>query len=77
MIKKKKEKSITLDELARMVKNGFVASDENLHREIGGLRKEINDRFDRLEKFTLDDHQRRIHYLEVEVKHLKDIFALK
>ncbi len=106
MIKKKKQKEITLkelaaivtkgfdcvdknlDELARMVKNGFVASDENLHREVGKLRTEMNgemnklrtdmnNNFDRLEKFTLDDHQLRIHYLEVELKHLKDIFALK
>lgn len=76
----KKEKktitSITLDDLAGMVKRGFdemstrfAAVDERFNR--------VDKRFDRLENLILPDHQRRIEHLEVDMKRMKDIFALK
>ena len=69
------KKNITIEDLARMVKNGF---------EETAKRKEVNLRFDevenqlnKIEKLILTDHKRRIERLEFEVKELKELFAIK
>lgn len=82
-------KKITTEDLARMVNKGF----EHVLSEMGGLTKkidvdhrfdevdrrfdEVERRFDRIEKLILADHKRRIERLEIEVKDLKDLLAVK
>ncbi|PJA84159.1 MAG: hypothetical protein CO145_02060 [Candidatus Nealsonbacteria bacterium CG_4_9_14_3_um_filter_37_13] len=70
-----KKKNITIEDLARMVQKGFLET---------AKRDEVNKRFDkvearleRIEKLILADHRRRIERLEVEVKELKELLAVK
>jgi hypothetical protein len=37
----------------------------------------VNERLDRIEKLMLVDHKRRIERLEEQVKHLRDLLAVK
>ena len=57
---------MTLEDLAGMVKQGF---DE--------MQREMKSGFDRIENYILPDHRRRIEHLEVDMKRVKDIFAVK
>jgi len=75
IIKMVKKKNITIEDLARMVQKGFLET---------AKRDEVNKRFDkvearleRIEKLILADHRRRIERLEVEVKELKELLAVK
>ena len=70
-----KNKSITIDDLAMMVKKGF---DETAKREAVDLRfDKIDERLEKIEKLILADHKRRIEKLEIEVKELKELLAVK
>jgi len=70
-----KSKSITIDDLAGMIKKGF---DETAQREEVNLRfDKVEERLDKIEKLILADHKRRIEKLEVEVKELKELLAVK
>lgn len=68
----KKEKQVTINELARMINRGFESTD----LKISGLRAEMNERFDKIEKTILADHKRRIEQLEVDMRLLKSSIAL-
>ena len=70
-----KSKSITIDDLAGMIKKGF---DETAKREAVDLRfDKIDERLEKIEKLILADHKRRIEKLEIEVKELKELLAVK
>jgi len=69
-----KNKNITIDGLARMVKKGF---DETAKRgEVNDRFDKVEDRLEKIEKLILSEHKRRIEKLEIEVKELRDLLAI-
>lgn len=72
------KKSITIDQLAVMIKKGFdkTATIEHVSNEINGLKKWTEGRFDKIEKVILDDHKERIVKLESKVTYLENILNL-
>lgn len=77
---KKKEKPVSTNTLARMVGRGFEAVDKRFketHEEIGGLRKEMNDRFDRVENILLRSHDNRLEKLEDFMLQTKTLLKIK
>ena len=72
----KKEKQVTINELARMINRGFEGANQNFDLKISELRAEMNERFDKIEKTILADHKRRIEQLEVDMRLLKSSIAL-
>ena len=69
------KENITIEDLARMVKNGF---EETAKRDEVNSRFDIvENRLDKIEKLILADHKKRIERLENEMKELKELFALK
>lgn len=86
---KKKKKSITIDDLARMVQIGFneTAKQKDMDKRFKSVDehfKLVDERFDsveerlaRIENILILDHRRRIERLEGEMKELKEIFAVK
>jgi hypothetical protein len=64
------KKPTTLDDLARMINEGFktTATKENI--------AEVNGRLDRIEKQILADYGRHIESLEQDLKRLKDALAV-
>jgi hypothetical protein len=64
---------VTNEELARMIGEGFHGVDEKLTE----FRSEVNQRFDKIENFLLEDHRRRIEKLEGQVQELRDALAMK
>ena len=76
------KREITIEDLARMVQQGFEEAAKR--EEVNKGFEEVNERFDRvenrlerIEKLILADHKQRIERLEVEVKDLKDLLAVK
>ena len=69
-----KKKNITIDDLARMVLKGF----DEMQRELmkTAKKKDVDERFDRIEKLILADYKRRIGKLEEEVKELRSLLAV-
>lgn len=81
MVKKK----TTIEDLARMVANGFNGVESrmatridlnNLKKDVGNLRSEMNSRFDKVENLILIDHKRRLEKLESDMKELKNALAM-
>ena len=77
----KAKKNITTDDLARMVAKGF---EDTAKKDEVAKRDEVNTRFDRvearlekIEKLFIADHRQRIEKLEMEVKELKELLAVK
>ena len=73
-----KSKNITIDELATMVQKGFGEVTNQMAKksdmELGF--KEVNKRLDKIENLVLANHKKRIEKLEVDVKDLKELFAI-
>ena len=79
--------SVTLDDLAGMIKTGF----DEAGRELKDFRTEVDKRFEQVDKrfeqvdkrfyriqnLTVTDHRHRLEYLELEVQRIKDMFAFK
>ena len=63
------KKSVTIEDLAVMVKKGFDSVDKRFDG--------VDDRLDRIEKLILADHKRRIERLEEQVQDLRDLLAVK
>jgi archaellum component FlaC len=63
------KKSVTIEDLAVMVKKGFDSVDKRFDG--------VDDRLDRIEKLILADHKRRIERLEDQVQDLRDLLAVK
>jgi archaellum component FlaC len=83
-----KNKNITIDDLAIMVKKGFDGVDkrfdgvdkrfEAIDKRFDGVDKrfdKVEKRLDRIEKLILADHKERIEKLEMEVKELKALLV--
>jgi len=68
------KKNITIDALAVMVQKGFAETATKA--EIKSMKTEMNQRFDKIEKLILADHKKRIERLEIEVKDLREMFAM-
>lgn len=64
-----KKRNITIDDLARMVKKGFDGMDKRFDK--------VDDRLERIEKLLIAENRRRIEKLEVDVKELKELLAVK
>jgi hypothetical protein len=76
-----KEKTITIEHLARMVQKGFeeTAKRDEVNGQFDGVNKrfdKVEVRLDRIEKLILADHKRRIENLEAEVKELKELLVV-
>ena len=76
-----KKNNITIDDLAVMVQKGFEETakkaDMDLKFEqVGNEFKEVNKRFDKIEKLILADHKKRIEKLEDEIKEIKGSLSL-
>ncbi len=77
----KQEKSITIDQLARMVQKGFEETSKksdlnNLRTDLNNLRTEMNERFDKVEKIILADYKRRLEQVESDMRLLKNALAI-
>ena len=72
------KKNITIDDLAVMVQKGFndVTTKMATKTELSALHNEMNQRFDKIEKLILADHKKIIERLEIEVKELREMFAM-
>jgi len=75
------KKNITIDDLAVMVQKGFDGTATK--KDIMDLRTEMNirfqrvdERFDKIEKLILQDHNRRIEKLEDQLKEVKETLAM-
>jgi len=69
------KENITIEDLARMVKNGFEETAKR--NEVNSRFDIVENRLDKIEKLILADHKKRIERLENEMKELKELFALK
>ena len=77
-----KKKNITIGDLARMVQKGFNETAKK--KEVNRHFSEIDRRFDgvdkhleKIEKLLIVNHRERIERLEMEVKNLKELLAIK
>jgi archaellum component FlaC len=64
-----KETKKEFENLAGMVSRGFEHVDKRFDA--------VDERLDKIEKLILADHKRRIEKLEIEVKDLKELLAIK
>ena len=64
-----KKKSITTEDLARMVNKGFNGVDKRFDK--------VDDKLNRIEKLLIAEHRRRIEKLEKDVRELKELLAVK
>ena len=79
--------SVTLDDLAGMIKTGFDEAGRELKdfrtevdkrfEQVDKRFEQVDKRFDRIENLTVTDHRHRLEYLELEVQRIKDMFAFK
>lgn len=84
-----KKKNITIEDLARMVQKGFneTAKRKEVDRHFSEIDKHfdrvdrrfngVDKRLDRIEKLLIVNHRERIERLEMEVKNLKELLAIK
>ncbi len=72
------KKQTTIDDLARMVKNGFdeVSAKMTLKSEVNKRFDGIEDRLERIESLILAQHKRRIEQLEREMKYIKELLSV-
>lgn len=72
---KRKNKSLTIDDLALMVQRGF----EEMAKKVDMDRRfdHIEHRLERFERVILADYGRRLKRLEADVDYLKNALAIK
>jgi hypothetical protein len=65
-----KDKTISMDDLARMINEGFktTASKEDIQR--------VEVRLDRIENLLIEEQRRKIENLEMRMKKLEDALAV-
>lgn len=73
---------VTIEDLARMVQEGFedTAKKIDMDARFDAVDERFNvmeTRLDRIEKFLLAEHQRRIERIEDDVRVLKDALNIK
>jgi archaellum component FlaC len=72
-----REENMTLENLAGMVQRGFLGVDkrfDEVDKRFDLLEREMNARFDQLEKIMFHEYKDRIERLEDEVKELQADF---
>jgi len=69
------KKNITIDNLAKMIQRGFLETAKKT--EVNKRFDKIEDRLDRIEKLLIAEHRRRIEKLEIDVRELKELLAVK
>ncbi|HEX9722307.1 MAG TPA: hypothetical protein VGA53_03500 [Candidatus Paceibacterota bacterium] len=67
--------NVTIDQLARMVAKGFEETAKA--KEVNEHFNKVEERLDRIEKFLLEEHRRRIERLENEMKEVRNALAMK
>lgn len=77
-----KNKNITIDNLAKMIQRGFLetAKKTEVNKRFDETNKRfdrVDDRLDRIEKLLIAEHRRRIEKLEIDVRELKELLAVK
>jgi len=70
------KKKMTIDTLAVMINRGFEGVDKRFE-DVDKRFDAVDARLERIEKLILADHKRRIERLEVEMRDLKDLLAVK
>jgi len=70
-----KKKNITIGDLARMVQKGFLETAKK--DEVNKRFDKVENRLERIEKLLIADHRRRIEKLEIAVKDLKELLAVR
>ncbi len=69
------QNNITIGDLARMVQKGF---EETAKKDEVNMRfNKVEDRLETIEKLLIVNHRERIEKLEIEVKELKELLAVK
>lgn len=82
-------KDVTIEDLARMIQKGFEETAKK--KEVDNRFKGVNKRFDdsdkrfngldnqleRIEKLLIVDHRERIKKLEIEVRRLNELLAVR
>lgn len=68
-----KNKKITTEDLARMVKIGFDSTDKKIDKGF----KNVNVRLDRMENIMLKQHSQKIESLEKRMHRLEESLAVK
>jgi len=69
-------KNITIEDLAGMIQKGFNGVDQRFDRVDQRFDK-VEDRLETIEKLLIVNHRERIEKLEIEVKELKELLAVK
>jgi len=70
-----KKKNITIEDLARMVQKGFLETAKKV--EVDKRFDKIENSLERIEKLLIAEHRRRIEKLELDVRELKELLAVK
>jgi len=70
-----KRKNITIDDLARMIQKGFLETAKKT--EVNKRFDTVENRLERIEKLLIAEHRRRIEKLEIDVRELKELLAVK
>ena len=77
------KKTVTTEDLARMVQKGFEGVDEKFDGvnerfdRVDSRLDRVEGRLEKIEKLFIADHRQRIEKLEIEVKELKELLAVK
>lgn len=66
---------VTIEDLARMVQKGF--EDTAKASVVEAEFRAVNERLDRIEKFLLEEHRRRIEKLEDQMQEVRDALNIK
>ena len=69
------KEEVTIEDLARMVQKGF--EDTAKAHIVEAEFRAVNERLDRIEKFLLEEHRRRIEKLEDQMQEVRDALNIK
>jgi hypothetical protein len=69
-----KDKTSTIDDLARMINKGFKTAAAK--EDVAALRSEMKAGFERVENLLLEEQKRKIEDLEQRMKRLEDALAV-
>lgn len=66
---------VTIEDLARMVQKGFEETAKKV--DMDARFNAVEMRLDRIEKFLLEEHRRRIEKLEDQMQEVRNALAMK
>lgn len=66
---------VTIEDLARMVQKGFEDTAKKI--DMDARFDVVEKRLDRIEKFLLEEHRRRIEKLEDQMQEVRDALNIK